>query len=175
MLFLRFKEESIMMNKENRIVEINADMFIIPNGATQLSSCWWYGKDRDYARSNLAFYKNLCLDNGKDFNQDENLVQIWITNDVSENIIRHGYRFIIDGEKYHLDNCDLTLLEDCPKSLIDIKEGEVADIMLKNFPAYSKDGTEISVDIQFHLTAKQLSYRYGSGTFENILQKVCNY
>lgn len=164
-----------MMNKENRIVEINADMFIIPNGATQLSSCWWYGKDKDFAKRNLAFYKNLCLDNGKDFDPDENLVQIWITNDVSDNVIRHGYRFTIDGEKYYLDNRDLTLLEDCPKSLIDIKEGETVDIILKNVPAHSKDYVEISVDIQFHLTAKQLSYRYGFDTFENVFRKVCNY
>lgn len=160
----------------NKLVEIKADMFIIPNKANRIQSFYWfqYIDEKDYAKKHLDFYKNLYADNGKEFDLDEKLVQIWITNDVSDNIIRHGYVCSIDGQRYYIDNSDLSSLEDCPKPLIDIKESESTDILVKNIPAYDKDHENpTTVDILFHLTANQHEYRYRNfGTFEETLERV---
>ena len=168
---------------KNFLVEINADVFVIPNHAGKINEFFWFDKigKEDYADNYFNWYKNLYKANNKEYNQDEFLVQIWLTGEISENIIRHGFRMTIDNKRYYTDSATLSSLEYCPRCLINIKEGETCDLLVKDVEVYERgfdvdDGKEHTrkVDILFHLTANQSDYRYrGFSTFEDVVEKVC--
>lgn len=164
----------------NKLVEINADMFIIPNSAMKIKDFFWYRyiDEKEYARKDLAFYKNLYTDNNKEFNDDDFYPQIWLTNNEFDNIIRHGFAIDVNGGRYFIDNSNMSLLENCPRCLIDIKEGETATVLVRDIKAtngFGDNAETIMVDIMFHLTANQHEYRYRNfGTFEEVLRRVCH-
>ncbi len=162
---------------KNFLVEINADMFVIPNHAGKIEDFFWFDKigKEDYADNYFNWYKNLYAANNKEYDQNEFLIQIWLTGEISENIIRHGFVIEIKGKKYYADSATLSSLEYCPRCLINIKEGETCDLLVKDVEVFDIDDKESKkIDILFRLTANQNSYRYQKfGTFENAVQRVC--
>lgn len=156
-------------------IEANAEVFIIPNHAGPFSTMVL----KDFAR---PVYQKICADNNIEFDEEENLIQLWFTSEDelhSENLVRHGFSFNIDGTSYHTTpNWEY---EQLPLKLVDIKEGETFDLWLKDFPCWTKDKDaedgyidDIPVDILLHVKANQSEYRYRNfGTYEETLRRVC--
>ena len=137
-------------------IQMSADMFIIPNSTNVISN-----------ERILSFQKgmiDLCKLNGLTEDLEEKMVQVWLTNDKSDNINDHGIK--IDGKQYYpsCSNIPYTLIKN-------VKEGETATV---KFFGYDHSGEKaVKVVFEIQLTAKQLDYRYKRfGSFEETLKRV---
>lgn len=156
MMELMTRNNEMATEETLQTIELEADMFIIPNSISTI--------DNERMLSFKKKMRELCKLNGLNNNDEEMLVQVWITNDKSDNIDDHG--IIINGKQYYV------ICSNIPYTLIkNVKEGE--NITVKFF-GYDHSGEEaVKVVFEMQLTAKQLDYRYKRfGSFEETLKRL---
>lgn len=160
----------ITFNEETKryCINANAEMFIIPNSAGRVTE--FISKERAIREA-----QSICSSVGKDFDENDPLVQVWICSDDldTENLCRHGATVEIEGEDYFLEYPEIS--EYIPLSIIkDLKEGETATFGYTNIATINNNDKNIKVDLMLNVKANQLDYRYSRfGTFESVLSKVC--
>ena len=139
-------------------IHLNADMFIIPNSVCTI--------DEYFISSFQKKMLDNCKINGLVESPKEKMVQIWLTNELSDNIGCHGIK--VNGKRYSV-NCDCI-----PYSLI--KNAKEGDVITVNFLGYEKDeelNNVKTVVFEMNLKCNQKEYRYRSfGSFDEILNRL---
>jgi hypothetical protein len=156
MMELMTRNNEMVAVETLQTIHLNADMFIIPNSVSTID---------DYLLP--SFQKrmvDLCKINELVENPKEKIVQIWLTNDNSDNINDHGIK--IDGKQYYVTcgNIPYTLIKN-------VKEGETVAVKFFGYDNSEEKPAKVVFEIQ--LTAKQLDYRYRRfGSFEETLNML---
>lgn len=141
---------------ENNV--INGEMFVVPNSATKFDSKY---------QSSITSMKEISSVYNMEVTDETLLVEIWVTDDNSENWSCHGVpescQSIAEWLPGARSPLGLQWPSYIPYDLVkDLKEGETLDV---NFP----NGYIVK------LTANQKSYRYKRyGNFEEVVNYVTN-
>lgn len=153
-----------MIKVENGKLEVNGDVFIIPNGM---------GTVNDFI-SGKEFHRRVLdaiqfASNGTHIDDKSLLVETWIVSKElgTDNLSDHGGKYIgEDGEIHGTGHLDRYI----PFDLLNgHKEGDVVDITI---PRGTYDFNE-GFDIVLHLRLAQKEYRYSRfGSFEDVLKRL---
>lgn len=166
--------KAFKMNKEKQ-VEIDADIFVIPNSAPSIND--FLESARDEWRKN---FKEVAELNGLQMPTDDDLlIQLWWTDrDKSEeycdNLVRHIFAF--EDTEGHIFLGSIPM-EYFPKMWLDgYKEDETFDIIL---PVVTRKKSSLFSDpnkkdyAKINVRLKQKNYRYAwVGTFDEAVEKV---
>lgn len=159
-----------------KIINANAEAFIVPNRAGKLNLQFSFAKKHlETANINGMSEKEA---------QEDKYIELWFVSDElhSENIGDHGCSFDDkDGRRYYVRYIKTMI----PVSLlVGHKEGEIVPINLigncelsrdtnKDFHDKEYQDEDLDVELQLNVKLNQLGYRYRSfGTFEQCLQYV---
>ena len=150
-------------------VEINADLFIIPNRSVHGIGGFTF---RDEKRA--KYLESICVESGYEFDENDHIIETWLVGQsegMSENMADHSSHINIDGIIYHFSVNTRYL----PKAVIDGKEGDIKLIVIPGIKAFNNDGNIVTINLHINCKLCQLPYRYGRfGKFETVLGKVCS-
>lgn len=165
-------KNATVTNENNQIVvTVNCDGFIIPNHG---------GKIRDgflFADEMTEYFTKVAKMNGTTFDtENDTIMQVWLCNEDSDNIVCHGAFVEIPGENDNVRDIWFPQHEYFLSKLFkDKKEGDVVSMEIPVVLAGEFDEIGHGLDATLHLNIKlsQQKYRYrGHGTFEEVYEKV---
>lgn len=137
-------EHAVSIQESSRLI-FNGEFFVVPNRA---------GKLENYAQYVQKRIDRLAQFNGIELTPNDEIVEVWIVNEDTDNLVDHGVRVI---DEWVRPICGLVPL----KLIKKMKEGETIGIVMpcnKNKLLYC------------YLTAAQKKYRYKNfGNFEDAL------
>lgn len=149
-------EESATDETETEIFELEANVFVVPNSFRSVDDMWEHQKP--FFDEYLALNDIVVEEDEKEF------VEVWMTNDDSNNIGDHGITLTSNkGNKMNFAPGDV--VDFIPLHIINhVHEGDTF-----TFTMPSRRG----VIIKATLTAKQLEYRYSRfGKFEDVISRL---
>lgn len=142
-----------------RIVSVDADVFIIPNKFKIMSDKTTYL--RNY------FKKVTKLNSIPTVNK---VIEVWFITPWCDDLSL-GFDLEINGRNYFIASAELT---EVPYEIfIDCKEGDVIRYLAPMKATDTNTGKDENIILEINATCKQKGYRYGSlGTFEEVLHNT---
>lgn len=137
-------EHAVSIQESSRLI-FDGEFFVVPNRAVKLENYAQYVQKR---------IDMLARSNGIELAPDDEIVEVWIVNEDTDNLVDHGVRVI---DEWVRPICGLVPL----KLIKKMKEGETIGIMMP----CNKNKL-----LSCYLTAAQKKYRYKNfGNFEDAL------
>lgn len=149
--------------------ELDWDMFLVPiqHPAMKTNSLKY-----DYARKLFSALTELHLLNGTFPNYDDRIVMVWFTNDLTQNLVKHGMRIIINRKEYATRLKTRNYITESITRMF--HEGETTTLkMILELEPYDSDDKNLEVTMIAHITPRQQAYQYASvGTWDDALDYV---
>ncbi|MCM1215430.1 MAG: hypothetical protein NC548_13035 [Lachnospiraceae bacterium] len=146
------------------VLEIVGDVFIIPNSLSSVKEF----KKYDFQRHTLEKMQIAAAHAGISLEDDDKVVQLWMTCPECDNLLRHTIYVDHDGST---ESINVHAFEHLPCKLFKgKKEGDVVDFFYSHKGFWRQDKPEEDIEITFHLKLNQSDYRYRSmGKFHEVL------